>query len=162
MKKLGTAELTDFLLPFLERAGYVTLPLSAEKRAWLEAVTEFLRDRISYGAEAPEQMKMFFTDVPAFEDEEVVSMMKKETAAAILGAYSASLEALPEFTEEAVTAAFKAVMKETGIKGKDAFEPVRIALTGVTKGPGMYTMMILFGREETLLRLRKGLAFCEA
>ena len=162
MKKLGTAELTDFLLPFLEKAGYVTLPLSAEKRAWLESATEFLRDRISYGAEAPEQMKMFFTDVPAFEDEEVVSIMKKETSKQILSAYSASLEALPEFTEEAVTAAFKAVMKETGIKGKDAFEPVRIALTGVTKGPGMYTMMILFGREETLSRLRKGLAFCEA
>ena len=107
-------------------------------------------------------MKMFFTDVPAFEDEEVVSIMKKETSKQILSAYSASLEALPEFTEEAVTASFKAVMKETGIKGKDAFEPVRIALTGVTKGPGMYTMMILFGREETLSRLRKGLAFCEA
>ncbi len=162
MKKLSAEELTDFLLPFLEKAGYVTEPLSAEKRAWFVKVTEFLRDRISFGAEAPEQMKMFFTDVPPFEDEEVVSIMKKETSATILARYIEAIESAADFTEETLTDAFKALMKETGIKGRDAFEPVRIALTGVTKGPGMYAMMILFGKEETLSRLHKGLDFAKA
>ncbi len=162
MKKLSAEELTDFLLPFLEKAGYVREPLSAEKRAWLVKVTEFLRDRISFGAEAPEQMKMFFTDVPPFEDEEVISIMKKETSATILARYIEAIESAADFTEEALTDAFKALMKETGIKGRDAFEPVRIALTGVTKGPGMYAMMILFGKEETLSRLHKGLDFAKA
>ena len=162
MKKLSAEELTDFLLPFLEKAGYVTGPLSVEKRAWLLKVTEFLRDRISYGAEAPEQMKMFFTDVPPFTDEEVVSIMKKETSATILARYIEAIESAADFTEEALTESFKALMKETGIKGRDAFEPVRVALTGVTKGPGMYTMMILFGKEETLSRLHKGLNFAKA
>ena len=162
MKKLTAEELTDFLLPFLEKAGYVTQPVSAEKRAWLVGITEFLRDRISYGAEAPEQMKMFFTEVPPFTEEEVVSAMKKETSVTILERYIKAIEQMADFTEETLTESFKALMKETGIKGRDAFEPVRIALTGVTKGPGMYAMMVLFGKEETLSRLHKGLAFAKA
>lgn len=92
----------------------------------------------------------------------MVSILKQDSSAVILKAFIDALEALPDFTEEAVTACFKAIMKETGIKGRAAFEPARIALTGVTKGPGMYEMIVLFGREKTLALLRKALAFCEA
>lgn len=89
----------------------------------------------------------------------MVSILKQDSSAVILKAFIDALEALPDFTEEAVTACFKAIMKETGIKGRAAFEPARIALTGVTKGPGMYEMIVLFGREKTLALLRKALAF---
>lgn len=162
MKQLSPEALLDFVLPFLEKAGYVEEPLTDEKRAWLQQVVWYVRDRISYGAEAPAQVKMFFEDVPPFTDPEVVSILKTDSSPVILKAFIEALEALPDFTEEAVTACFKAVMKSTGIKGRAAFEPARIALTGVTKGPGMYEMIVLFGREKTLALLRKALAFCEA
>lgn len=162
MKQLSPEALLDFVLPFLEKAGYVEEPLADEKRAWLQQVVWYVRDRISYGAEAPAQVKMFFEDVPRFTDPEVVSILKTDSSPVILKAFIEALEALPDFTEEAVTACFKAVMKSTGIKGRAAFEPARIALTGVTKGPGMYEMIVLFGREKTLALLRKALAFCEA
>ena len=51
-------------------------------------------------------------------------------------------------------------MKAQGIKGKAAYEPTRIALTGVTQGPGMFEMMELFGREKTMDRLEAALAYC--
>lgn len=162
MKQLSPEALLDFVLSFLEKAGYVEEPLTDEKRAWLQQVVWYVRDRISYGAEAPAQVKMFFEDVPPFTDPEVVSILKTDSSPVILKAFIEALEALPDFTEEAVTACFKAVMKSTGIKGRAAFEPARIALTGVTKGPGMYEMIVLFGREKTLTLLRKALAFCEA
>lgn len=162
MRKLTDDELLDFVLPFLAKAGYAELPLTDEKREWLKAVVTYVRDRISYGAQAPEQMKMFFEDVPPFEAPEIVAIMKAETSAVVLHTFIEGLEALPEFTEDAVMECFKAVMKSTGIKGKAAFEPARIALTGVTKGPGMYTMIALFGKEKTLALLNKALTFCEA
>ncbi len=161
MKKLSPAELLDFCLPFLVKAGYVKLPLAEEKRAWLEQVLWYVREHISYGAQAPENVKMFFEEVPPFTDPEVVSILKQESSAVILKAFIDAVEALPEFTEEAVTKCFKSVMKATGIKGKAAFEPARIALTGVTKGPGMYTMIVLFGKEKTEALLKKALAFAE-
>ena len=75
-----------------------------------------MRDRISYGAEAPAQVKMFFEDVPPFTDPEVVSILKTDSSPVILKAFIEALEALPDFTEEAVTACFKAVMKSTGLR----------------------------------------------
>lgn len=162
MKKLSPAELLDFVLPFLKKAGYVQEPVSDEQRKWLEQVVWYVREHISYGAQAPDNVKMFFEEVPPFEAPEVVAIMKAETSAVILEAFIKALEALPDFTEEAIAACFKSIMKETKIKGRAAFEPARIALTGVTKGPGMYAMIALFGREKTLTLLKKALAFCKA
>lgn len=51
-------------------------------------------------------------------------------------------------------------MKETKVKGKAAFEPVRIALTGVTHGPGLYDMIALFGKEKAVKLLEDALAYC--
>lgn len=44
--------------------------------------------------------------------------------------------------------------EETGIKGKAAFEPIRIALTGETHGPGLYTMIALFGKKKSVQLLK--------
>lgn len=162
MKKLSPAELLDFSLPFLEKRGYVQQPLTEEKKKWLEQVVWYVREHISYGAQVPDQVKIFFEEVPPFEDPEVVSILKAETSAVILDAFIKALEELPEFTEEAITAVFKGIMKSTGIKGRAAFEPARIALTGVTKGPGMYAMIALFGKEKTLGLLKKALEFAKA
>lgn len=161
MKNLSADSLLDFLLPFIEKAGYIAMPLSNEKREWLKQVVCYVRDRISYGAQAPEQVKIFFEDVPPFTDEEIIAIMKQDTSAVILKAFSGELEELPDFTEESISGCFKALMKRTGIKGKAAFEPVRIALTGATKGPGVYEMMVLFGKEKTLRLLKTALASCE-
>lgn len=161
MKNLSADALLDFLLPFIEKAGYIAMPLSNEKREWLKQVVCYVRDRISYGAQAPEQVKIFFEDVPPFTDEEIIAIMKQDTSAVVLKAFSSELEELPDFTEESISGCFKALMKRTGIKGKAAFEPVRIALTGATKGPGVYEMMVLFGKEKTLRLLKTALASCE-
>lgn len=161
MKNLSADALLDFLLPFIEKAGYISMPLSNEKREWLKQVVCYVRERISYGAQAPEQVKIFFEDVPPFTDEEIIAIMKQDTSAVVLKEFSSELEELPDFTEESISGCFKALMKRTGIKGKAAFEPVRIALTGATKGPGVYEMMVLFGKEKTLRLLKTALAFCE-
>lgn len=161
MKNLSADALLDFLLPFIEKAGYIAMPLSNEKRGWMKQVVCYVRDRISYGAQAPEQVKIFFEDVPPFTDEEIIAIMKQDTSAVVLKEFSSELEELPDFTEESISGCFKALMKRTGIKGKAAFEPVRIALTGATKGPGVYEMMVLFGKEKTLRLLKTALASCE-
>ena len=44
---------------------------------------------------------------------------------------------------------------EMGIKGKNLFFPVRIALYGDSKGPDIPLIFSILGREETLRRLEK-------
>lgn len=155
MKKLTAPELLDFVMLFLEKAGYVTLPLSDEKRGWLEKVVWYVRDHLYFGQQVVENVKPFFEEPAPVEDAEIKAIIDAEDSHKILAAYAEALKTLPEFNEDSIKKCFKAVMKETGIKGKAAFEPVRIALTGQTQGPGLYTMIELLGLEETEKRLNR-------
>ena len=99
-----------------------------------------------------ENVKPFFEEPAPVEDAEIKAIIDAEDSHKILAAYAEALKALPEFNEDSIKKCFKAVMKETG---KAAFEPVRIALTGQTQGPGLYTMIELLGLEETEKRLNR-------
>ena len=47
----------------------------------------------------------------------------------------------------------KAVMKETALKGKFVFMPIRVALTGQMHGPDLNNIVTLLGKEKCLHRL---------
>lgn len=63
MKKLSPDELFQVALPFLVEAGYVSLPLSLEKEQWLKDVVWFVRDHLYYGAQTPENVKIFLRHI---------------------------------------------------------------------------------------------------
>ena len=160
MKKLDADALLDVILPFLVKAGYAEENPGEEKKAWLKKVVWFMKDHIYYAGQAAGELKFFFEDVPELTDEAVLSIMKAETSGQLLKAFIKDLEALPSFEQDAIKKCFNACMKANGIKGKAAYEPTRIALTGATQGPGMFEMMELFGREKTLARLNESLKYC--
>lgn len=160
MKKLSPEELLNLTLPFIEKAGYVTLPLSEEKKEWLTKVVWYVRDHLYYGAQVAENVKLFFEELQDITDEECLRIMKKETSKIMISAFADALLQLETFDEASVKKAFTSLMKENGIKGRDAFEPVRIALTGSTHGPGLYDMIVLFGKDKSVKRLQAGLKYC--
>lgn len=160
MKKLDADQLYDLIFPFLVKAGYVEESVTEEKKDWLKKVIWFMKDHIYFAGQAAEELKFFFEDMPALTDEAILSIMKAETSGKLLKAFIEDLKALPSFDQDAIKKCFNACMKAQGIKGKAAYEPTRIALTGVTQGPGMFEMMELFGREKTMDRLEAALAYC--
>lgn len=157
MKKLSPEELLELTLPFIVQAGYISLPLSKEKEDWLKEVVWYLRERLYYGSQVVEQIKMFFEELPPLTDDAYIEILKQETSKQFISAFAERLEQLDTFDEVAVKNCFTELMKEIGIKGKAAFEPVRLALTGETHGPGLYTMIALFGKEKTIHLLKQSL-----
>lgn len=160
MKKLDADQLYDLIVPFLVKAGYVDAAVSEEKKDWLKKVIWFMKDHIYFAGQAADELKFFFEDMPALTDEDVLAVMKAETSAKLLKAFIEDLKALETFDQAEIKKCFNACMKAQGIKGKAAYEPTRIALTGATQGPGMFEMMELFGREKTMDRLEAALAYC--
>ena len=160
MKQLSPEELLELTLPFIINAGYITGPLSGEKKEWLKRVVWFVRDHLYYGAQTPENVKIFFEELPATTDEEMLDIMSRETSKMIIKSFAEKLSDLDTFNESSIKDVFSNLMKESGIKGKAAFEPVRIALTGEIHGPGLYTLIELFGKEKTIQRLKSSLTTC--
>lgn len=160
MKKMDADQLYALIVPFLVKAGYVEESVTEEKKDWLKKVIWFMKDHIYFAGQAADELRFFFEDMPALTDEAILSIMKAETSGKLLKAFIEDLKALETFDQAEIKKCFNACMKAQGIKGKAAYEPTRIALTGVTQGPGMFEMMELFGREKTMDRLEAALAYC--
>jgi glutamyl-tRNA synthetase len=65
----------------------------------------------------------------------------------------AALAPLEPFDLPAIDAALREVVEQQGAKPKQIFQPIRVALTGTTISPGVFEIIELLGREETLRRL---------
>ena len=79
--------------------------------------------------------------------------MNEESAPTVLHAFKEKLIEMEEVTPEAVKKAIKAVMKETSLKGKFVFMPLRVALTGQMHGPDLNNIVTLLGKEKCLHHL---------
>ena len=76
----------------------------------------------------------------------------------MLEAATAALASLEPFTAESIEAALRATADGLGLKPRQAFQPVRVAVTGSKISPGLFESIELLGRDETLDRLRAAAA----
>ena len=94
---------------------------------------------------------LFFADFPELTDAER-EVMAGETVPTVLTAFKEKLEAMSDadFVTENIFPQIKAVQKETGIKGKNLFMPIRIAVSGEMHGPELPDTIYLLGREKSI------------
>ena len=55
-------------------------------------------------------------------------------------------------------AALQAFVARRGLKPRDVYQPLRVAISGTTVSPGIFESVALLGREETLRRIDGALA----
>ncbi|MEJ7567385.1 MAG: glutamate--tRNA ligase family protein [Gaiellaceae bacterium] len=80
----------------------------------------------------------------------------------ILEAAAAALEQLEPFEPEPIETALKALCERLELKPRQAFAPIRVAVTGSKVSPGLYESLALLGRGESVARLRRGAAAAAA
>jgi glutamyl-tRNA synthetase len=61
------------------------------------------------------------------------------------------------FDKEGVEAALRGVVDDLGVKPKEVFQPVRVAIAGTTVSPGIFESVAVLGRDETLTRIDNAL-----
>jgi glutamyl-tRNA synthetase len=74
-------------------------------------------------------------------------------ARALLQEIRRAVGALSDFTEDEVREALAKVVDDLGVKPREVYQPLRVALTGTTVSPGMFESVALLGREKTLARI---------
>ncbi len=81
-----------------------------------------------------------------------------EAGRATLAKAREALEGLGEFTQDDVAQALEALVQQEGLKPREVYQPLRVALCGSTVSPGIFESVALLGREETLSRIDTALA----
>ena len=71
----------------------------------------------------------------------------------MLKAFGAVLDTLSEWSVPAIDAAARAFAEAHGLKLGKLAQPLRAALTGRTISPGIFEVMVLIGRDESMARL---------
>ncbi len=162
LRKLSDEAFADLCLPHLVAAGFVAAELTPEDKAWVVQVLALAKEQVSYAAQAPDVVRLFFTDDFDFETEEAKAVLQDETAPAVLELFAEKLQALEVVDGASVQALLKSVVKETKLGGKKVYMPVRVSITGCQHGPELTHIIPLLGVERTLKRLRASLAKAQA
>jgi len=122
-------------------------------RSGLRDAVAISQDKISTLAEFWPLAGFFFdgpADDPAARERTIEAPGGREA----LAQARAALERLPEpWTEENVQSALDGVADRMGIKRKQVFQPLRVAMAGTTVSPGIFETVALLGRDETLARV---------
>lgn len=156
IKELPIEELTARMIPYLVDAGYITEADIEKRMPWLEKVGEFMRERLNYFAQVPEETKVLFDRNFEITDQESLDLLKEETVPVLFNALVEKITESDVVDTERAKAILKEIQKEhkaEKIKGKMLYMPTRIMLTGEMHGPDLTLIMDVLGKEELLLRL---------
>jgi glutamyl-tRNA synthetase len=128
------------------------LGVSGEQKALLERAMPELKARAHTLDQLAEGAAFLFATRPLTVDEAAAAWLSGE-AREILGSAHAKLSALAEWDAAALEAGIREVAEGSGIKLGKLAQPLRVALTGRTTSPGIFDVLALLGREESLGRI---------
>jgi glutamyl-tRNA synthetase len=155
LKEMPAPELARALTPFLAPLG-ITDP----DQEYLSQVVTTLSARSKTLVEMAEAARFYFQDPRPYEAKAAQKFLTPN-AVPVLQEIAARLAKLPVASEANLSQLFTELTQETGQKMVNLAQPVRVALTGKTASPGLYEIISILGREETLRRLDHAIEFAE-
>ncbi len=145
LRALAPQEFTHRLVLWLGENGY---DWDAELVA---RTTPLVQEKIARLADFPGFAGFFFGDVEPDPAE-------LDGGGPMLAAADEALASLEPFEAPAIEAALREAADGLGLKPRQAFQPIRVAVTGSKVSPGLFESIELLGRETTLSRLRAAAA----
>ena len=147
--------LVPLLASQLERQG-----LNAGNGPPLELTVEALRERSETTVEMAERAHCYYEEYEAF-DEKSARTHLRPVARDALAALREEFGQVADWSEPATESAVNAVADRLGLKLGKVAQPLRVALTGRAASPGIGATLLLVGRERTLARIDRALAYVD-
>ncbi|GJM30073.1 MAG: glutamate--tRNA ligase [Cyclobacteriaceae bacterium] len=146
LRQKPVEELSEYLSAALLQQG---LHSSTDK---IRMVVELLRDRIVFPQDLLEQGRIYFV-APAQYDQQVVNKKWNREVASVLNQFSESISACSQWNHEIAHNQLEKVLEKAGWGFGKILPGLRLALTGMGKGPDLMKIMELLGKTETIERL---------
>jgi glutamyl-tRNA synthetase len=146
LKQLPVEELARRALPFFRAAG-----LPAEDDAKLRHVCAVAKERAKTFGEYVSQFRYFYAPIEL--DPKAKAKFLTPENRPILEALRDGIAALPSLDTAPLEQLFQGVAAARAVGLGKVAQPARVALTGGTASPGMYDVIQILGKDETLRRL---------
>lgn len=157
IRKLTKDELLDRTWPYLAEANLVSAKADENLRKFVHDVLMLEQEKLVVLSDAPGLIDFFLEKEVKFDPEAVEKVLKKEGAMGVLEGISKTFADAPEFTAASTEAACRDYAAKNNLKTGQVFHPVRVAVSGRTRGPSLFHMLEVMGRGMVLDRIRKSI-----
>ena len=135
MRMLSVEELTDRVTPYLQQAGVLSDPVTPAQGELLSRAVPLVHERINKLTDAAPMLGFLFTDDVTYDEADVAKVLDDE-GLKVVAAARESLGALSAWTTLTIEEALRAALVDgLGLKPRNAFGPVRVAVTGQRISP---------------------------
>ncbi|MDR3609471.1 MAG: glutamate--tRNA ligase [Ignavibacteriaceae bacterium] len=149
LRRKSDAELLQMLRTELSESKYSTLTYTDE---YLISVIRVMKERVSFIKEILEKGYYFFEEPSSYE-EAVVKKRWNNQSAEILKLYGENIRAINSPTKEDYENILKNTAAQFNTGNGDVIHPLRLAVSGIGGGPGIFDILYIIGREKTLNRI---------
>jgi len=149
--KAENARLLPLIKSRIEAAG---IDLAGVPDDYLSRVLDLYKVRTKTLSEFPAMTDCFFREDFAYEEEGKKHLEKPESRE-YLALLADRLAGTGDFTHDAIEAVFREFAEQKGLKTGQVIHPARMAVSGKTKGAGLFEMMEVLGRERVVARMRR-------
>ncbi|BCG94544.1 glutamate--tRNA ligase [Mesorhizobium sp. 131-2-1] len=157
MRKMDDKALFDIFvatLPYLEGGPALAARLDDDgKKAQLLAALPGLKERAKTLVELVDGAGFLFAERPLPVDEKAAALLTSEARAVLRGAHAALTAVSGDWTAAAAEAAIREFAQAGGHKLGAVAQPLRAALTGRSTSPGVFDVLAVLGRGESLARI---------
>jgi glutamyl-tRNA synthetase len=153
MRLLSIEELEQRLVPFLREADLVEDPPTPEETLKITEGSVLIHERVGTLGEGADMLAFLFLDEVVYDETDVAKVLDAE-GVTVVDAAREALAGLTEWRTATIEEALRAkLVDELGLKPRNAFGPVRVAVTGRRVSPPLFESLELLGREASLARL---------
>ncbi len=162
LSRTPAAELAPLVTPMLVAAGLVKEAELERKRDWYLALLDLLKVRARTTSEIVHQARPYFSDEIDYDPGAVAKQWKD--APATRDILTATRERLAHTTWDpaAMEEALRKLAEERGTTGGKLFQPLRVALTGLTVSPGIFDVLVMLGPDRALRRIESAERWLDA
>lgn len=145
------SELIQMLRDELKNSKYSSLELSDD---YLQKVIEAMKPRVTFIRDFYEKGFYFFEEPQSYE-EAAVKKNWKPNSAELLKRFSEKISAMENPTKEDYEKALTEVATEMNAGKGAIIHPLRLTLSGVSGGPGIYDICYIIGKEKIEVRIKR-------
>jgi glutamyl-tRNA synthetase len=158
LSMISLEELEPRVTPAIITARLATEEELVERRDWYLRLLDLLRVRSRTIDDIVRQAGPYFLDDIEYDPTAVAKNWKDPAEASeLLRAARKALAGATAWDAGALETSLRELAESRGVSAGKIFQPLRVALTGLTVSPGIFEMLIQMGRDLSLKRIDKAL-----
>ncbi len=153
-------KLAEMVAPMVVAAGYTTKYWLETRWLYLLKIVGLLKERSRRMTDFVSLSEYFFHGEFSYEPEAADKQLIVANLPYLKGLMT-RFEGISDFSKENLEAALNGLAEEMKVKKGQIIHPARLAISGISVGPGLYDILETLGKAEVIMRLERSIKYVE-